>query len=109
MAPMITPIDSTKVRRPTFTKETTRTVVADDDCTKLVVKRPVRTPLKRLPVAEANAARMRAPANFWIPSDMTFMPKRKTPRAPRMVNAVVICRSEKWNSLIGPVWEQSLD
>ena len=63
-APMMTPIDSTKVRRPTLTNETTRTVVAEEDWTNPVVKSPVRTPLKRFPVTEASAERILAPANF---------------------------------------------
>lgn len=45
---MITPIDSVRVRRPALTKLTTNTVVAEDDCTRDVVKNPVKTELTLL-------------------------------------------------------------
>jgi hypothetical protein len=43
-APMITPIDSMRVRSWAFTKLTTITVVADDDWTKQVTNKPVPKP-----------------------------------------------------------------
>ncbi len=48
LAPMMMPIDSTSVRRPALTKLTTITVVAEDDCSRPVVIKPVKTPAKRL-------------------------------------------------------------
>ncbi len=73
-APMITPMAWISVSRPAFTKETTRTVDADDDWTRVVVKKPVRIPLKRVLVMPARAVRMRSPAIFCTPSDITFIP-----------------------------------
>ena len=55
LAPMMTPMDSVSVNRPALTKLTTRTVVADDDCTSEVVKKPVKTELTRLWVMVASA------------------------------------------------------
>jgi hypothetical protein len=83
LAPMITPIDWIKVSRPALTKETTSTVVADDDWTSEVVKKPVKMPLKRFPVMVDSAWRMRLPASRCTASDRIFIPNRKTPRAPR--------------------------
>ncbi|BCX49083.1 hypothetical protein HAHE_29910 [Haloferula helveola] len=79
---MMTPIDWSRVNRPALTKDTTSTVVAEDDWTSEVVKKPVATPLKRLPVSPEGAWRRRLPATRWTASDMIFIPKRKTPRAP---------------------------
>ncbi len=59
LAPMMTPIDSMSVRRPTFTKETTMTVVADEDCRRQVTPKPVATPDARFFVMVAMTWRMR--------------------------------------------------
>lgn len=64
LAPMITPIAAVRVSRPAFTKLTTRTVVAEEDCTSEVVKKPVKTELARLYVMVASALRMPLPAAF---------------------------------------------
>ena len=47
LAPMITPIDWMRVSSPALTKDTTSTVVADEDWTSEVVRKPVKIPLKR--------------------------------------------------------------
>ena len=44
LAPIITPMDSTRLSKPAFAKLTTITVVAEDDCTRHVIKKPVKTP-----------------------------------------------------------------
>ena len=74
LAPMMTPMDSVNDSSPAFTKLTTNTVVADEDCTKLVMVKPVNTPLNRLEVMELRMLRIFAPATFCMPSLMTFMP-----------------------------------
>jgi hypothetical protein len=43
LAPMITPIDWISVSRPALTNETTSTVVADEDWTSEVVRKPVKS------------------------------------------------------------------
>ena len=43
-APIMMPIDWVNERSPALTKLTTITVVAEDDCTRQVVKNPVKTP-----------------------------------------------------------------
>ena len=48
LAPIITPMDSKRVRSPAFTKLTTITVVAELDWTRIVVKRPVKAAVNRL-------------------------------------------------------------
>ena len=73
-APMITPMDSTRVSRPALTKLTTMTVVADEDCMSPVVTTPVITPETRLLVMVAMIFRIRSPAVRWMPSDITFIP-----------------------------------
>ena len=49
-APIITPIDSTKLSKPAFTKLTIITVVAEDDCKRAVIKNPVVIPKNLLEV-----------------------------------------------------------
>ena len=50
LAPMITPIDCVRVKRPAFTKLTTMTVVAEEDWMIVVMAKPVKTATKRLDV-----------------------------------------------------------
>ncbi len=73
-APMMTPMDCTRVSRPAFTKLTTSTVVAEDDWIRPVVKSPVSMAVKRFLVMVAIARRILSPAQAWTPSDMIFMP-----------------------------------
>ena len=88
-APIITPIDSTRVNSPALTKLTTMTVVAEEDWSKQVVRNPVPTPATRLWVIVAITWRILSPAVFWIPSLRVFMPKRNIPRLPRMIKKVI--------------------
>jgi hypothetical protein len=61
---MITLIACARVRRPAFTKLTTITVVADEDWIKVVIPKPVSTPLKGLDVIADRKLRRRSPAAF---------------------------------------------
>jgi hypothetical protein len=88
-APMITPIDWVKVRRPALTKDTTITVVADEDCTIAVTPKPVIIAVTRLPVINPRTRWSRDPAVFWIPSLMIFIPYRKRPRLPRIRKSII--------------------
>ena len=73
-APIITPILSRKVSKPAFTKLTTITVVAEDDCITAVTRVPEKTPLKRFPAIERMTVRRRSPETFWSPSLISFIP-----------------------------------
>ena len=84
LAPMITPIDSIRVRSCAFTKLTTITVVADDDWTRQVTKSPVPKPKNLFWVMVAMIFRIPSPATFWMPSLITRIPKRKIPNPPSM-------------------------
>lgn len=63
-APIMTPMLSRRVRSPAFTKLTTITVVADDDCITAVTRVPENTPLNRLPAMERITERRRSPETF---------------------------------------------
>lgn len=90
LAPMIRPTASTTVSSPALTKLTIITVVADEDCTRHVTRKPVPTPTNRLPVIVRMMLRNFSPESFWRASDMIFMPNRNMPRPPRMESAVRI-------------------
>ena len=47
LAPMMTAMDSDSVNKPALTKETTITVVAEDDCSMEVIPKPVTNPDNR--------------------------------------------------------------
>jgi hypothetical protein len=79
---MITLIAPVRVSREAFEKLTTMRVVADDDWITEVIRNPVRMPLGRLEVIVARIARIRSPARSIRASLMTFIPKRKRPKAP---------------------------
>ena len=49
---------------PEFTKPTTITVVAEEDCTRAVIAVPVRTLLNAFEVIHARKDRSRSPATF---------------------------------------------
>ena len=74
LAPMMTPMDSTRVRRPALTKLTTMTVVAEEDWIRLVVARPVRIAENLFFVIVAMTRRIPSPAVRWMASLITFMP-----------------------------------
>lgn len=64
LAPIMTLMDCVKVNKPAFTKLTTITVVAEEDCTNAVMSVPVNTPVTRLVVIAVRILRRRSPANF---------------------------------------------
>ena len=83
LAPIITPADSTRVSKPALTKLTVITVVAEEDCTRAVIRNPVKTPRNLFLVIELKICLILLPAAFCIPSLITFIPKIKNPRAPK--------------------------
>ncbi len=91
-APMIMPMDSKRVSRPALTKLTIITVVAEEDCTRQVTRKPESRPVKRFVVITRIMPRSFSPESFWSASLMIFMPKRKRPRLPRMVRKVRIMK-----------------
>ena len=64
LAPMITPMALPRLRRPAFTKLTTMMVVAEEDCTRAVTPRPVRTRLNLFEVIDARKDLNLSPAVF---------------------------------------------
>jgi len=80
--PNNTPINCVRVKSPAFTKDITMTVNADEDWMIAVAIKPVKTPIKRLPVMKFNVFRMRSPALFCSPSLIIFMPNRNMQRPP---------------------------
>ena len=82
LAPIITEIDCANDSRPAFTKLTTITVVADEDCIKAVISNPVKTPIKRFEVIADRIDRMRSPAIFCKPSLIVFIPYKNKPNDP---------------------------
>ena len=63
-APMMTPIALRKVIRPAFTKLTSISVVAVDDCTSTVTKKPVKRHLPVFEVIFSIKERRPLPANL---------------------------------------------
>ena len=87
LAPMITPMACVSVSSPAFTKLTTMTVVADDDCIMEVMPRPVITPLNGFDVIADRNPRSLSPAAFCNPELIRFIPYRNIPNAPKSVNS----------------------
>ena len=90
LAPIMTPIACARVISPAFTKLTTITVVADDDCIIAVITIPVMTPIKRLLVIAARMARNLLPANFSSPSLIIFIPYRNKASEPNSEKMLMI-------------------
>lgn len=82
LAPIITPMDCAKESKPAFTKLTTITVVADEDCTNAVMRMPVRTPNMRFLVIADKMSLSLFPASFCRPSLIIFIPNKKSPKEP---------------------------
>jgi hypothetical protein len=82
LEPIITPIAFLKFNTPAFTKLTTITVVAEDDCMMVVTMVPVNAALNRFEVKEAKIVRNLFPDNFCKASLMNFIPKRKRAKEP---------------------------
>ena len=81
-APIITEMACVRESRPALTKLTTITVVAEDDCIRAVINKPVQTPAKRLVVMADKIVRILLPATFCNPSLIIFIPYKKSPREP---------------------------
>ena len=64
LAPIMTPIACTSVKSPAFTKLTTITVVADDDCMSAVIPTPVITLLNGFDVIAERKPLSLSPAAF---------------------------------------------
>jgi hypothetical protein len=89
-APMITPIDWVRLRSPALTKDTTITVVAEDDWIIVVTAAPVSTPTNRFLVIKFKALWSRSPAACCIPSLITFIPYKKRHIPPVRRNRIPI-------------------
>jgi len=74
LAPMMTPIAALSDRRPAFTKDTTITLVAEEDWMTAVTTKPVSTATKRFLVMKPSARCILSPAACWMPSLITFIP-----------------------------------
>jgi len=86
LAPMITLIDSVKVRSEALAKLTTIRVVADEDWITDVIKNPVSIPKNLLEVMVARILRILFPASFIKASLITIIPKRNKPSEPNNCN-----------------------
>ena len=83
LAPMITLIASVSVSNEALEKLTTINVVAEEDWITEVMKNPVRIPKNLFEVMVANIFLILFPARFISASLITFIPNRKSPRAPK--------------------------
>ena len=81
LAPITTPTACIKERRRACTKLTTMTVVADEDWTRQVTRKPVVTPASRFPVIDLRMLRRRSPEIFWMDSLISRIPNRKNAKA----------------------------
>ena len=81
-APKITPVACIRSSKPAFTKPTTITVVADDDCITIVKTTPTISPITGLRVSDSSSLRNLSPAAFSRPSPIIFMPYRNSARPP---------------------------
>ena len=82
LAPRMTPIAWVRPIKPALTKLTTITVVADELCMMMVIRRPVIMDMNRFFVISLRMAFILSPADFCKPSLRSFIPKRKRPRLP---------------------------
>lgn len=89
-APIITLIACESVSKQAFTKPTTITVVALDDCITEVTPKPVITPLIGFPVSREIIFRKPSPALFCSEVLNIFMPQRNIPNEPNKVKIDII-------------------
>ena len=82
LAPIIIPIACLSFIIPEFTKPTTITVVADDDCITAVTAAPSKNPLKVLLVIFSRVFSSLPPENFSRPSPIVFIPYKKSAKPP---------------------------
>ena len=85
LAPIITPIALESFMIPEFTKPTTITVVADDDCITAVTSIPTIKPLKVLLVSFSSICSSLPPESFSRPSPIVFIPYRNSASPPKRV------------------------
>ncbi len=78
LAPMMMPIACATFIMPEFTKPTTMTVVADEDCMIAVTAVPKSTPLIGVFVSLYNISSSFSPAAFFSPSPIRDIPNRKS-------------------------------
>ena len=90
LAPMITPTAWRSVIMPEFTKPTTITVVAEEDCITAVMTPPTSTPKMGLDVRRSKMRFIRLPAAASKPEPIICIPYRKSPRPPSSINKFVI-------------------
>lgn len=90
LAPKMTPTDFARGSKPAFTKLTTITVVAEEDCIIAVINNPVKTPVNRLEVIEDKMPRIPSPATFCKASLIIFIPNKKRPSEPMIVSKLKI-------------------
>ena len=81
-APKITPVACIRSSKPAFTKPTTMTVVADEDCIIIVNTTPTSNPIIGLRVSDSSSRLSLSPAAFSRPSPIIFMPYRNSARPP---------------------------
>ena len=84
-APKMTPIACISVIRPLLTNPTTMTVVAELDWMMQVTPMPTRMPTSLLSVTAWIQRLSLLPASACMPSERSFIPRRKMPRPPRTV------------------------
>jgi hypothetical protein len=86
LAPIITLMDSVRVKREALEKLTTIRVVADEDCITDVMKNPVSIPKNLFDVMVASILLILLPASFINASLITIIPKRNNPSEPNNCN-----------------------
>ena len=84
--PMITPMVCPSSIIPEFTKPTSITVNADDDCIAIVIPAPSANDLNGLEVIALSIFSSFPPATFSRPDDITFIPYKKNAKPPHSVN-----------------------
>ena len=84
-APIITPIACVKFIRPVLTKPTTITVVAEELCISVVMRKPTSTARKRFFVIFSSKCLRRDPAASSSPSPISLIPYKSKPRPPAKV------------------------
>ena len=102
LAPRIMPKAAEKGISPALTNPTVATVVALEDCKTAVVIAPVNTPDIGVRVDCINARRITLPARVFMPSVMTIIPNRNSPKPPSTLMMITDCSF--LSSLVCGVW-----
>ena len=85
LSAIITPIACVKFIRPVLTKPTTITVVAEELCISVVMRKPTSTARKRFFVIFSSKCLRRDPAASSSPSPISLIPYKSKPRPPAKV------------------------